>query len=288
MVRDIAIDKHVSVDHLYFGCVFPDLDVYVEAVVYVIDQSVADRYHRTYLHSIISALFLLLLFTMCHKIYSFYLERKRFKRKMNDQTEAERAYLLPGERASEIKHGSHIQDSMSGKTAQFEPQAFGLGLFLGICSHCLLDIFFWFASIDIIWPLPLITNGRVEVIALWKHIKVPPLVNAGLDITEMMFAGLTFTAIRSRIPEDDFTAETGLIPKVLLIEILHFGYFSIMILVYIFLAVYDPLLETYVFFLMTFIPLLFITVPSFYYLSWKARRYLLLPYDYEKGFVVHK
>ena len=95
---------------LYFGCVFPDLDVYVEAVVYVIDQSVADRDHRTYLHSIISALFLLLLFTMCHKIYSFYLERKRFKRKMNDQAEAERAYLLPGERASEIKHGSHIQD----------------------------------------------------------------------------------------------------------------------------------------------------------------------------------
>jgi hypothetical protein len=40
---------------LYWGCVFPDLDVYPEAVAFILGVEWAPALHRTYLHSIITA-----------------------------------------------------------------------------------------------------------------------------------------------------------------------------------------------------------------------------------------
>jgi membrane-bound metal-dependent hydrolase YbcI (DUF457 family) len=44
------------------------------------------------------------------------------------------------------------------------------GLALGVLTHITLDIFFWFAPIDILWPL-----SHRESIDLWAHANVAPI-----------------------------------------------------------------------------------------------------------------
>lgn len=159
---------------------------------------------------------------------------------------------------------------------------FGFGFFLGMCSHVLLDSLIWFSSIDLTWPLSWITNDAVQPVSIWQNVKIPDVINSGLSVAEMMTAGLAFTALRLRLPVHDHAAEEILAPKIRFVELLHYGFFFVLLLVYIALAIWEPILESYVIFLVTFIPLLTFTVPAFYYLSWRTRKYLLFPASYER------
>jgi len=53
----------------------------------------------------------------------------------------------------------------------------GVGLSLGVATHLLLDLFFWFAQLDLFWPLSHLPADKplLPVVDLWSGVKVPDL-----------------------------------------------------------------------------------------------------------------
>src|ERR1051326_154960 len=43
-----------------------------------------------------------------------------------------------------------------------------IGLSLGVCTHILLDTFFWFTQIDMFWPFSRLGTG-LPIVNLWSH-----------------------------------------------------------------------------------------------------------------------
>eukprot|EP01112_Ceratiomyxa_fruticulosa_P001898 TRINITY_DN1204_c0_g1_i2.p1 TRINITY_DN1204_c0_g1~~TRINITY_DN1204_c0_g1_i2.p1 ORF type:complete len:274 (-),score=24.75 TRINITY_DN1204_c0_g1_i2:60-881(-) len=142
---------------LFVGNVFPDLDTYPMAVVLFINPKFAAHMHRTYLHSIVTALLL------CLILCAFQLIRNR-------------------------KGYQSIDSQINLKSA-------GLGLFVGSAIHILLDIVFWFSPIDIIWPF-CIGDVLCTKINLWINTYVPELLAKLLTASEMLAFALFLTALR--------------------------------------------------------------------------------------------
>jgi len=231
---------------LFWGCVFPDLDVYSQAAFFFFNPELASKLHRTYLHSMITASFLFLSLTIFHFLFQ--------KKKVNKEDEV---FL--------------VESSKNNKN--FNLLWFGFGLFLGISCHCLIDIFFWFSFIDIAWPL---SFWKFQVINLWKDITVPSLYANLVGILEMLFMAIYFTLLRVSVKKK-MQVEPLLVNKKIFnlikyVEAFHYIYFFILVILYLGLGVFSNLLTNSTVFLLVFVVLLTISNTTFYFFSWSMRQ----------------
>lgn len=116
------------------GSVFPDLDVYVEAVGYVSGAKDATSFHRTAAHSAVIASCIL----AAAELLLWFLDMR--------------------ERRSDSEHGTLAQRP---RTYLCDARIFLRGAWVGALLHMFCDIFFWFSPVDIAWPLssPLIASS---------------------------------------------------------------------------------------------------------------------------------
>jgi membrane-bound metal-dependent hydrolase YbcI (DUF457 family) len=106
------------------GSVLPDFDFIPLALVFFFDSTLAKSLHRSFSHSLLIPLLLLL-------VAGLLVARRR---------PAPSAPLLAGAA-------------------------------LGMVSHVLLDILFWFGSVNVLWPLNLF--GYPTIVSIWNQVTVP-------------------------------------------------------------------------------------------------------------------
>lgn len=70
------------------------------------------------------------------------------------------------------------------------------GLSIGITSHIILDILFWFDSVNILWPLNMF--GYQTTVSLWSKLIIPDAINslAGPALEFLAYAALYFYYLR--------------------------------------------------------------------------------------------
>lgn len=74
----------------------------------------------------------------------------------------------------------------------------GAGLTIGVLTHIGLDLFFWFAQIDLFWPFShLPPESPIAPVAdLWKGVTVPPILVNIREAFEFAAFGLLLMALR--------------------------------------------------------------------------------------------
>ena len=72
------------------------------------------------------------------------------------------------------------------------------GLGLGVATHILLDLFFWFAPLDLFWPLSRLPVGRpmMPIVNLWSGSRIPPILLNVREAFEFAAFGLLLAALR--------------------------------------------------------------------------------------------
>ncbi|KAL0236076.1 hypothetical protein GEMRC1_002658 [Eukaryota sp. GEM-RC1] len=131
------------------------------------------------------------------------------------------------------------------------------GFFAAYALHLLSDIFFWFASIDLFWPLTI-----VPPIDIWKNIDYPAELRYFTRSFEFIFASVFFFILfklRSKSFKESLTVP--------IIAALHLLYGLALILMHF-------TLSSSVVFIFVFAPLLLLTAPLTYYYSWKWKQVL--------------
>lgn len=107
------------------------------------------------------------------------------------------------------------------------------GLAIGLVSHIILDILFWFEAINVLWPLDAL--GFATKIDLWKYNTPSEIIVLLLGpAAEFLFYGLLFYFLRRRALY--FQTNIGLLSILRKLEFLLYTLF----LVYIFLAFQLP------------------------------------------------
>eukprot|EP01088_Endostelium_zonatum_P017022 TRINITY_DN483_c0_g1_i3.p1 TRINITY_DN483_c0_g1~~TRINITY_DN483_c0_g1_i3.p1 ORF type:complete len:347 (+),score=65.64 TRINITY_DN483_c0_g1_i3:162-1202(+) len=194
---------------LYLGCVFPDLDVFPEAVVMLFgDPKLAtQQIHRTFLHSFTLTFlifFFLLLLQSLSSLLSFH---------SNSSSPESEGLASLHSRYSSISEPSPLYYSLNvsvlptstnipGRPVfsrrQILPNLhrFGLGLLLGCLSHILIDIVIWFSFVDVLWPLSLFPSLNVGRVDIWQNTKIPELVMDILTVAELWCVAIFFTLLR--------------------------------------------------------------------------------------------
>jgi membrane-bound metal-dependent hydrolase YbcI (DUF457 family) len=109
------------------GSVLPDFDFIPLALVFFFDSTLARTLHRSFSHSLLIPLVLLLVAA------AFYILR----------------------RPAPVR----------------SPVPVLLGIALGMVSHVLLDILFWFGSVNVLWPLNLF--GYPTIVSIWNQVTLP-------------------------------------------------------------------------------------------------------------------
>ncbi len=142
--------------------------------------------------------------------------------------------------------------------------AFCLGLALGLLSHTVLDILFWFDEVKVLWPLD--SLGISTQINLWKHISVPNVIKRIVGpAAEFLFYGLFFRWIGSL----QFNKNTLIKKNIPLLEKTGYVFFGIFVILSLFIdndAKYDELL--YGTTSLTFAPISLVTL-------WQLRKYII-------------
>lgn len=163
---------------IFLGCVLPDVDIYAEVVASFIDEYFAAKLHRTLLHSVITAFFLLLLFVFMEKIIH---KKQRNMYDIEAIMDDERMLALSG------------SDSI---TPRIDLSIFGIGLFAGMISHIMLDIVFWFSPIDLLYPLSLFDIA--QPVNAWTY-RPPQVATTILTLSEPFFFAFFFTVLRMSV-----------------------------------------------------------------------------------------
>lgn len=178
--------------------------------------------------------------------------------------------------------------------------AFGLGLFFGCSVHILLDILLWFSQLEYAWPLNLFTSLKVEPVNIWADTTVPEIFTTVLTVTEIFTMGLFFTMLRwytnkklrafqaTRAAQEVLSSESDEVSTVQSVEtdVFYFGGLKykplhllwVELLHYIYTALL--LISMWVvsastLFFMVFVTLLFVSVPTFYFFSWKLKELIM-------------
>jgi len=258
---------------LYWGCVFPDLDVFPTAVALMLGAPFALDLHRTYLHSLITAC------CLCSILHILELVSRRKVESQAGQKES----LIQGKQLNRINFS-----------------ALSCGLLFGICVHILLDIILWFSAVHILWPISEFRSLKIQPVNMWTEIKVSDLFGSCLSVAEIFTIGIFFSLLRwytnkklrlfqisratPEIPNTD-SSDTSIVKPIekevfyfgglkykpvhlLWVEILHYTYTALLLIA---MWVVSP---TTLFYLV-FIVLLGVSVPTFYFFSWKLRELLL-------------
>lgn len=168
---------------IYFGCVFPDIDIYAAAIAEVVRPGSAMSYHRNLTHSVLVAFALLVLFAAIELLV-----RNKKKRHEHHLYEIEAANL-DDDALLALSGALSSQEKYLG----IDFKVFGLGLFSGMLIHILLDILFWFAPINLLFPLPNLGIGRV--IDAWEY-KPNYTVTAILSLSELLCMAAFFLVLR--------------------------------------------------------------------------------------------
>jgi len=167
---------------IYVGCILPDMDTYAEAVAFFVKPDISPQMHRTLAHSVITAFILLLFFILLARI----LHRKQ--RQLYDieasSLDDEALLALSGALAT------------PERTPSINFRAFGIGIFAGMLIHIILDVVFWFHSIDLLFPLT--SLGITYEVNVWKYAP-PQIVLDILTISESLFCAIFFTVLRRSV-----------------------------------------------------------------------------------------
>ncbi|KAL0236244.1 hypothetical protein GEMRC1_002826 [Eukaryota sp. GEM-RC1] len=129
------------------------------------------------------------------------------------------------------------------------------GFFAAFALYLLSDIFFWFSSIDLFWPLTI-----VPPIDIWKNIDYPAELRYFTRSFEFIFVSVFFFILfklRSKSFKESLTVP--------IIAALHLVYGLALILMHF-------TLSSSVVFIFVFAPLLLLTAPLTYYYSWKWKQ----------------
>ena len=101
-----------------------------------------------------------------------------------------------------------------------------LGLAIGMLTHDLLDMVFWFAQIRFLWPLEYISPGHPELILnLWQGWKPPTLVLNIREACEYLAFALLLLSLR-RIAFGS-GADPAVVIKIRRVEIASWAYFGV-------------------------------------------------------------
>src|SRR5579871_1682039 len=144
-------------------------------------------------------------------------------------------------------------------------RATALGLSLGFATHALLDIFFWFAPIDLFWPLhDVLPNVRfVDPINLWSAVHLPGWAISLRDSFEFGAFALYLLALRRVIRavavNDD--GEAGLLRA----EVILWALFLITLAT-------STVASTKLQQVLVFTPLLLFAMPYCWLQTWRYRR----------------
>lgn len=164
---------------IFLGCIFPDMDIYAEAVGYFVDSNFAPHLHRTLTHSVITATALLLFFVLLEKLVH------KKQRQLYDIE----ANNLDDEALLALSGALATQD----KTPSIDFRAFGTGLFAGMLIHIMLDVVFWFTPVDLLFPLT--SLGLTNEVNAWKY-DPPNIARTILTVSESLLCAVFFTALR--------------------------------------------------------------------------------------------
>jgi len=172
---------------VYIGCVFPDIDIYAEAIVFLFSPSFfsstvspapAPSLHRTLTHSVVTATLLLILFLV--------LEGVLHHRKRN-------LYDIAATNLDDDVLLAINESGSNDGTPKINFRALGIGLYAGIMIHIMLDIVFWFSPVDLLYPLSNYNISRP--VHAWAY-EPPDVAGTILTVSEPFCFAVFLTVLR--------------------------------------------------------------------------------------------
>lgn len=170
--------------------------------MYLFDKKEAEHLHRTFLHSIITTLFVVLTIYLITTICELIKRRH--------------AVGLPEDEIALWKEAdlrSMTQFVLFGRLRLTLASAFSIGLGIGCLIHILLDIVMWFTFVDIVWPLSIFDYA--SVVNIWDGVQLPKLASIILTSSETILFSfyLTFIRVFTKRQEKKYQMTRGSLPS---------------------------------------------------------------------------